>query len=381
MLEFRDDDGKRRSQSLHHADRERGKLAAEELATALRKSDGPRSGELTVNELFDKYVREGPQKTAAKARHDRTARGLFESCWGPAVHVVDLDRRDWDRFITERRAGRLRPVGRKTETGVRDRMIGYDLKFLMAVCNWAETVRVNGRPLLERNPFRKFAVPVESSPRQPITTQEEYAALYEAAKALGPQVELFLYLVHETGHRSLSVSRLRWVDVDLIGRRVVWAKEHDKMKAEHVTPLLDEHVEALRRVRREMKTIGDAWVFPSPEGSGEPISRRQVVRWWAQLEAAAGLVRVKGRGWHSLRRKFASDNDELPASQLMALGGWRSYKTIVEIYQKPREDALRSALARRGEARKAVVARTTTTNGDQLSESHSERLPEVVAAG
>ncbi len=382
MLEYQDEDGKRRSRSLHHADRERGKLAAEELATALRKEEAPRSDELTVKELFDNYLREvTPRKTAAKARHDRTARGLFESCWGTSARVVDLDRRDWDRFISERRAGRLRPSGRKTEGGVRDRMIGYDLKFLMAVCNWAETVRINGRPLLDRNPFRKFPIPVESSPRQPMTTDAEYDALCVAAKALGPQVELYLYLEHETGHRSISVARLRWSEVDLSAGRIVWGRAWDKMKREHGTPLLPEHVDALKRMRREESRIGDGWVFPSPLDPEEPISRRQFQRWWTQLETRAGLARVKGRGWHSLRRKFASDNDGLPAAQLMALGGWSSYKTIVEVYQKPREDTLRAALARRGEARKAEAARTATANRDQHSELPPDRVSEVAVAG
>lgn len=186
--------------------------------------------------------------------------------------------------------------------------------------------------------------------------------------------------MHETGHRSIAVARLRWSDVDLPGRRIVWSREYDKMKREHTTPLLPEHVDTFKRLRRQCQSIGDGWVFASPLDPERSISRRQFQRWWAQLEATAGLARVKGRGWHSLRRKFASDNDELPAAQLMALGGWSSYKTIVEIYQKPREDALRSALSRRGEVRKAAkLAATTTTNDNQPADAGGEALLEVAA--
>lgn len=54
---------------------------------------------------------------------------------------------------------------------VRDRVVEYDLRFMRPVCNWAETVRVNGPPLLERSQFRGFPVPVETNPDRPITTR------------------------------------------------------------------------------------------------------------------------------------------------------------------------------------------------------------------
>jgi hypothetical protein len=85
---------------------------------------------------------------------------------------------------------------------------------------------------------------------------------------------------------------------------------------------------------------------------------------------------VKGRGWHSLRRKFADENDELPPAHLMALGGWKSYKTIVEIYQKPSEEKLRNGLDRRKTARAGHV---TTACDNQLDSMRSDPLPEVAA--
>jgi hypothetical protein len=92
------------------------------------------------------------------------------------------------------------------------------------------------------------------------------------------------------------------------------------------------------------------------------------------------LPRVTGRGWHSLRRKFADDNDDLPLSQLMAGGGWKSGRTIVETYQAPTLDKPREALEKRA-ARCAArrVAATTTTNDNQQNTPVGDPLLEAVA--
>jgi integrase len=368
MLEYKGNDGKRVNRSLRHADVARGKVAADELAATLRSEDAAPAVDLTLGVLFDKYDEEVTKaKRPAKQRHDRAARALFEKCWGKGTAVADLDRTHWDRFIRERRSGRLRPP-KGSENGVRNRQIQYDLKFLMAVCNWAVNVIENRRPLLERNPFRNYPMPKENSPRRPRVTEKEYGALVAAAQRLGPHVSLFLHLCHETGHRSKSVSLLRWTDVDLQNGEIVWRGEHDKMKREHRTPLTQQTLDLLKAVRLWSAHVGDCWLFPSPEDAEKPISRREIVRWWSQLERRAELSRTTGRGWHSLRRKFADDNDDLPLSQLMALGGWKSSKTIVETYQAPDVEKLRTALERRT-ARCAAKRAATTTRNDNPSQN------------
>jgi hypothetical protein len=35
---------------------------------------------------------------------------------------------------------------------------------------------------------------------------------------------------------------------------------------------------------------------------------------------------------------------DVPAAELMALGGWKNYQTIVKCYQQPRDAAMRAAL-------------------------------------
>lgn len=55
-------------------------------------------------------------------------------------------------------------------------------------------------------------------------------------------------------------------------------------------------------------------------------------------------------------------------------------RTIVEIYQKPREEKLRTALAQRGAARSAR-GNDTTTNDNQDAAASAAGVQEVLAVG
>jgi integrase len=349
-LEYKEWDGKKQRDLLDTNDFTLGKAKANELAAALLKHEGPSSDVLTLKTLFDNYEREvTPQKGEHTQEHDRRARKLFEACWGAAAPVKNLDRRDWDRFISQRRSGALRPrrsakAKDKQEAGVGDRAIEQDLRFLMAVCNWADKVRVRGRPMLERNPFRGFPIPVEKNPRQPTLSRMEFERLREAAKTLGPDVSLFVLLAHETGHRRMAIARLRWSDVDLENGLMTWRAENDKMRVAHTVPLSEAAQEALRAARKHAARIGDSWVFPSPTSPEQPIRRDLLRDWWQQLEKAAKLERVKGRGWHSFRRKFATDRQDAPLKALQMAGGWKSM--AVQRYIQPDEQTVRSVVER-----------------------------------
>lgn len=54
-------------------------------------------------------------------------------------------------------------------------------------------------------------------------------------------------------------------------------------------------------------------------------------------------------GWHSLRRRFASELKHVPLKDLAGLGGWKDEKTILECYQSTDLEAQREALERRAE--------------------------------
>jgi hypothetical protein len=59
------------------------------------------------------------------------------------------------------------------------------------------------------------------------------------------------------------------------------------------------------------------------------------------------LEPMPGRGWHTLRRKFANDLRDAPLRDLADLGWWKSPLTIVKVYQQPDVDAERALLRKR----------------------------------
>jgi integrase len=99
--------------------------------------------------------------------------------------------------------------------------------------------------------------------------------------------------------------------------------------------------------QRRARAIGDAWVFPSDEDPSQPRPRITFAKWWYQAETVAELGRVKGRGYHSLRRQFATEMKDTPLRNLAYLGGWKDAGTLLTCYQQPDEGTQRRALETR----------------------------------
>ena len=126
-----------------------------------------------------------------------------------------------------------------------------------------------------------------------------------------------------------------------------WRGENDKRRYEHSTPLTPVAVAALAEARQARAAIGEAWVFPSPVNPRRPISPRPVETWWQRAETLAGLKPTPGRGWHSVRRQFATELKHTPLKDLCALGGWKDYQTLLTCYQHPDALTMRAALEQR----------------------------------
>jgi integrase len=349
FLEFREA-GRRTRVALGHADREAAKIAAEQAALALRADHTMPAGALRLGTLFDIYEREvTPQKGASARTHDRGAIARFTECWGANRDVMTLSRRDWDHYIAWRRAKGDRRPHKAERSEVRNRVIVQDLKFVRAVLNWAtQAGDGRGTRLLDRNPLDKLPYPPDVGVRRPTISKETLGKLQAVASRVSAQCPLLLTLAHETGHRVGAVLQLRWTDLDLVHARIRWRGEHDKLGYEHDTPLSVTAVEWLKRARHTRRAIGDAWIFPAPGRAGHPVTRHRARTWWDRMEELAGVEPEPGRGWHSLRRKFATELKGVPLRDLAHLGGWKSAQTILKCYQKPDDATMRDALASRG---------------------------------
>jgi ParB-like chromosome segregation protein Spo0J/integrase len=339
------DAGRPEAVALAMASKQADALAAE-FAVRGRREESEAG---TVAQLFDSYEREvTPGKSRHAQQHDRTTAALFLACVGRSRPVVSLNRRDWDKYMRDRRAGVLRPAGKKATHRVRDRQVQYDLQTIRAVLNWGTQVNDrHGRPLVDRHPFRGLELPREESPRRPRLSDADYRAMLTAAEAINLQFQLALVLAHETGHRIGGIRMLRWSDVDLKASRIRWRAENDKIGFEHTTALTSDAVAALDTARTRQVGIGDAWVFPAATQRGQPTGRMMFRHWWDLAEVAAELEPVERRGWHSLRRSFATELKHAPLTDLAYLGGWKSVATVVAVYQQPDDATMLEALASR----------------------------------
>jgi integrase len=369
FLEWREQEertGKRRRVriALGHSDRERAKQQADELAVAFRREAKKPPKALTLGAVFQLYAEEvTPTKGESKRAHDERSREMFVRFFGAERRPETLSIRDWQRFITARRSGEVAPKGVKAPKkgekprGVRDRVIAYDLKYLLAVLTWAERAGDGrGGTLLERNPLKGLPMPREESPRRPALTAEQYGALRKVAAGISVLFDLALVLAHESGHRIGAIRRLRWSDINLEQATIRWDARSDKLGVEHTTPLTAQAVAALSRERVRTQAIGDAWVFPSPKNSALPCSRFLVRDWWERGAKAAKIPSGQRLAWHSLRRSFASELRNAPLRDLCDLGGWKSPQTVLTCYQRPDEAAQRDALSNRRELKAVGVS-------------------------
>ena len=300
QIEWREG-GRRLTRSLRHRDWARAKEQADEFAASFvppeRRAE-PEPEPLTLEAIFRVYAAEvTPAKSPQSRAYDRAAMRMFLGFFGKDRVPATLSKREWDRFILQRRSGRVGPSGRP----VGDRTVERDLKFLLAVLNWAANSRdEEGRRLVESNPLRGLKTPAEKNPARVILTEAEYKSLLRVSSAVDWRFRVALVLAHETGHRIGAIRQLRWSDIDLEGEVVLWRKEHEKTGHEHRTPLTPAAVAVLTGARRRNPGIGDVPLLPAPMDPSRSVSHPQAGAWWKKAERLAGLEPARGRGWHSL---------------------------------------------------------------------------------
>ena len=342
--------GRRLSRSLKHREWARAKKQADEFAAGFAGPEmhGKAEAEpepLTLETLFDIYGEEvTPTKGERSRMHDRAATRMFLGCFGRDRKLASFSQRDWDRFIRARRSGKVGPSGRP----VSNRTIEYDLKFLIAVLNWAAKSRdEHGRLLLDSNPLKGLKAPKEKNPVRVVLAEEEYQVLLKVSCQIDWRFRVALVVAHETGHRIGAIRQLRWSDIDMEGGVVRWRAEHDKSGYEHRTPVTAEAIAALEEARKRNPGIGDTPLLPAARNPSACVGSALARVWWKNAQNLAGLDPKPGRGWHSLRRKFASDLMDQPLKVLCELGGWKTAQTVLQCYQRPDEGQLRKALERR----------------------------------
>lgn len=335
--------------------REKAKAMAESFAELEEPGEepdaGPEQPPPSIERLLDLYIKEvTPTKGASKQDHDRRAARIFREFFtgrGDPRRRLDrraesLDATDWREFITERREGRIPGFGR-----VRDRVIEYDLKFLIAVLAWGVGAEPDAAHHIAKNPWsrerrkaQKMVMPREKNPRRPSMTPELHEALLDHSPNW--RFEGVMEICRETMHRGNSVRQLRWEDIDLRARTVRWRGEFDKNGLEIVAPLTGRAVEVLERLPR----VPDSpWVFPAEEDPAEPVTRHTLGTWLRRAKERAG-VQVERLGYHGQKRAGVRRKEfrELPNPVREKLTG-TSAKTLDSVYDDVSVEEMRDALA------------------------------------
>lgn len=80
------------------------------------------------------------------------------------------------------------------------------------------------------------------------------------------------------------------------------------------------------------------------------MSREDATDLWGTIATRGEIPKGERFGWHSFRRAFANQLRDVPLKELQTLGGWKSERTVVQVYLQPDEGAQRRALAHLGGA-------------------------------
>lgn len=354
QVECQDRFGHVTRRSLRTKDREEAKRKAEQLAVTIGEI-GKGAGAIspdkaTLKTLFENYLREKtPDKKPQSRQHDQSALDMFKRFFGEHTKAEELSHQAWNAFIRDRREGKIRPAGSKEKRSVGARTIEYDLKLLKAVYRWGETYTLKGgHNILSKNPISKFPMPSEKNPVRPRMSAADYASMLQGADKVGVVAKTLLILANETGHRINAILNLKWDDLNLDegSASACWRGDADKSGRTHHCPLSENAVNALKAYK-EGTEFNEVWVFSSPKDPENHMHTNHTKKIWKRIEAAANLEHIKGKGWHSLRRKFATDLIEQPVAVVAALGGWKTANLLISVYQKPDHDHMATALKNR----------------------------------
>lgn len=329
--------GKQRKRSLGHRDRARGKKQALQISNGLAQRLDAHAEDLTLEKLVKLYLKEGLHGRSEQHKKEcRRKLGLVRPFFGPERLVESLSQSDVDRYVDARTSGRYGP----SVDGVSLGTVRHDLVALQTALNWAVKYKGGGATaLLSANPLKGVELPREISPARPVAGPKLFEALLEVADGVNPKFRLALELAYATGHRIGAILHLRCEDISLAPSEhapygtIRWRAEHDKLGNEHVTPINKLAHEALKRISHERPGIGAAWVFPADTDPSQPVDRHLASRWFRKAEKRAGVEHVRGRGYHSFRRGWASARKHLPDVDVAAAGGWKDTASLKECYQ------------------------------------------------
>jgi integrase len=288
-----------------------------------------------------KYLADGSLKTEPYLRHIAAAGRNLGRHFGDQLPVTELTPSRVSEYV------RLRREGRITGVAVRTNAIQRELTILKAALNWARGVHDAGKPILEHHPLEAFRIPSERDPKRPVITDTTVAALLSVADEVRPYLRTLIILARNTGRRLSAALTLRWDDIDFTAERIRWRAEHDKLRTTWLVPVAADTLAELVRFRTLYPGVGEARVFPHSIGCrhrGGAVTRHIAAYWLKRAYELSGAPKLDGSLWHAFRRLWATERKALPVKDVAAAGGWKDVTTLINCYQQPDEDTLRTVV-------------------------------------
>ncbi len=315
--------------------------------------------ELTVSELIDRYLKEGPadkpNKRAATWEQDRSSlhshiRPLLGSRIAAHLKPSDLAKAQSEiaagktavSALSGKKRGRLNITGGKT-TASRCTII------FQAMMAWAVS-----RKILVSHPTLGV-VRYKIEKRERFISVDEVQKIFEATERLEKRGEvrsefgLIIRLLILTGARRGEIQGLQWREVDLARRSIVLPDARSKTGARRI-PLSDAAIEVLEGIKRK----GD-FVFPANRANSASGHTVGLPRAWRAIREEAGLDDLR---IHDLRHSFASFAAEAGASlQLIGKALGHTQLRTTERYAHLRDDPLHALVNEIGERVKGAADR------------------------
>jgi integrase len=349
--------------SLGHRDKRRAREQARQAVARLEA--GELTHRVTLGYLVDLYLyHELEGKAPGTVKWLRQHLATWVTYLGRQFPVADFGAREWEAFKRQRLNGAIDAHGHAVEPtsrrAVRPGTVNLGLDALTMLFNWACRWRVDGIPLLDRNPAWKLPSVDDPNQRRSVWTWDRFQKVVGAAEKLTMQVEWhgrrqwipcyladILVIAEGTGRRIGAVRQLRYQDLRLDDGshgKIAWPADTDKKAKEWLTPIAPAVRTRLVKVIRERPGLGAAPLFPAPRNLEEPVGRDTLASWQRNAEKVAGVPRLPHDSFHGLRRKFVVERKHLPDVDVAAAGGWRSVATMKRTYQLADEGGVLEAV-------------------------------------
>lgn len=317
-----------------------GEVATGKDPSAEKKAKRAKS--TTLLEAFEDYL------LTRKDLRPSTIHDYTRSINGPLADWQNKKLLDISKDMVELRH---RELGKKSEARANNTMRLLRALFNHAMAKYEDS---RGNPVIAVNPVNRLSQSrawYTVKRRETLIKPHQLADWYQATLQLNYETTRdYLHLLLFTGLRRSEASRLRWDDVDFIGKTltITETKNHQT----HTLPLSDFLEDLLKRryessgnsrkvLKRGSESSGNLYVFPSESERGYLIEPRTAVQRVSEISGVSFTL-------HDLRRTFITiaESLDIPAYALKRLLNHKDPNDVTAGYIVHDTERLRAPMQR-----------------------------------